>query len=105
METKACCTHLRVALKHEDYPGGFRSDYLECESGCGMKFYPEHVDQQIRNLRDWFAGMALQGMLSADYSDAISNPFKAAHWAYQNADAMLAERAKQSPCQPTQTEG
>jgi len=48
-------------------------------------------------LRDWFAGQALNGVLLAGGEPgqtAQSNPFKAANWAYQYADAMLVERAK-----------
>jgi hypothetical protein len=40
-------------------------------------------------LRDWFAGMALQG-LSRDIEDEV----KAARWCYGMADAMLKERLK-----------
>lgn len=39
-ENQACCAHCKVELKHIDYPGGTRSDYWECSSGCGMKFLP-----------------------------------------------------------------
>lgn len=42
-------------------------------------------------LRDWFAGQALVAMLSGDkceYADLL------ARFAYRQADAMLAERAK-----------
>ena len=49
-------------------------------------------------LRDWFAGMALQGMKanpSLDWEDD-----RLAKWAYQQADAMLAARDK-PPEQPT----
>ena len=44
------------------------------------------------SLRDWFAGMALQGLLA--------NPVHATHrdhiipWAFEEADAMIAERNK-----------
>jgi hypothetical protein len=40
-------------------------------------------------IRDWFAGMALQG-LSRDIEDEV----KAARWCYGMADAMLKERLK-----------
>jgi len=46
-------------------------------------------------LRDWFAGMALQGVAKFDGSDAESLQ-KVAEQAYQYADAMLAERNKTS---------
>ena len=45
------------------------------------------------SIRDWFAGMALQGQIIADQR-AADNPEKAAEWAYANADAMLKEREK-----------
>ena len=49
-------------------------------------------------LRDWFAGMALQGYLTRS-GDQLSeqagqNPSFVAAWSYENADAMLAEREK-----------
>lgn len=44
-------------------------------------------------LRDWFAGQALAGML-ANSADNWSDHSFAAKWAYEAADAMLAERAK-----------
>jgi hypothetical protein len=44
------------------------------------------------NLRDWFAGMALQGIMS-DPSPAPPSDTVAA-WAYRQADAMLERRKK-----------
>lgn len=43
------------------------------------------------SLRDWFAGMALQGILSGDWSDSAESCVKKA---YTAADMMIAERAK-----------
>lgn len=43
-------------------------------------------------LRDQFAGLALQGMLSAGKSDLYPEEF--ASWAYAYADAMLEARDK-----------
>jgi hypothetical protein len=43
-------------------------------------------------LRDQFAGVALQGMLSAGKSDLYPEEF--ASWAYAYADAMLEARDK-----------
>ena len=40
-------------------------------------------------LRDWFAGMSLQGM-----APHIDDEVKAARWCYEMADAMLEERLK-----------
>ncbi len=51
------------------------------------------------SLRDWFAGMALQGLLNCPLDKisyhATDNPFLAAEWAYQYADAMMKERVKE----------
>ncbi len=44
-------------------------------------------------LRDWFAGMALQGLLAGDSEQSISNE-TAAKIAYDQADAMLKERER-----------
>lgn len=51
------------------------------------------------SLRDWFAGKALQGGIASDaHPDVVIQEtfeFAArAKWAYEMADAMLAERAK-----------
>ena len=42
-------------------------------------------------LRDWFAGQALKGMLASSEYTGTCEEF--AGWAYQHADAMLAERS------------
>jgi len=58
-----------------------------CES-YGLKNGKETtVPAQGMTLRDWFAGQALAGM---DGSEIM--PIKAARWAYETADAMLATR-------------
>lgn len=44
-------------------------------------------------LRDWFAGMALQGIWSIDDTHDLSYE-EMAKQAYASADAMLAERSK-----------
>lgn len=51
------------------------------------------------SLRDWFAGQALAGILAGGFADTIPHDDvngggDAAFFAYQYADAMLAERAK-----------
>lgn len=43
------------------------------------------------NLRDWFAGMALSGMV-----DDRPTPDAAAKWAYEIADAMIRAREHQA---------
>lgn len=46
------------------------------------------------SLRDWFAGMALQGNLAgvSGNDDFTVNAKSMANWCYELADAMLAER-------------
>lgn len=49
------------------------------------------------SLRDWFAGMALQAFIAAPGpdGDAARNSYdRAAEWAYEQADAMIAARSK-----------
>lgn len=49
------------------------------------------------SLRDWFAGMALQGLLAGQFEFANEPMFRTAPFAtaaYQLADSMLAERVK-----------
>lgn len=94
-DSQTCCSHSRVVLKHTDYPGGTRSDYWECDSGCGTRFYPETV-YAVREIRDKFASMAMMGMLCAnspskfdtgkDIDDVIALE------AYRSADAMILQR-------------
>lgn len=61
----------------------------------GGPAFPSHgsmgeVVQEGMSLRDWFAGQALAGMgIIAD-----AEAWKLAAWAYETADAMLAEREK-----------
>ena len=50
-----------------------------------------------KNLRDWFAGKALQGLLACPYleTEDSGNPWeKFAVTAYELSDAMIAERQK-----------
>ena len=45
------------------------------------------------SLRDWFAGMALQGLIANCWSEAPDTPYsRFAFTAYQMADCMLNER-------------
>lgn len=44
------------------------------------------------NLRDWFAGMALQGELASQSGSYVANSSRAAEKAYRFADAMMKER-------------
>lgn len=68
-------------------------------------FYPEAVGFELprMTLRDWFAGLAMQGLLASDDapppSDAVTMQDIQKFYAgmsYDYADAMLAEREKRS---------
>lgn len=50
--------------------------------------------QHGMSLRDWFAGEAMKGYLSTNFEGCAGDDKKLAHWSYQMADAMLAERAQ-----------
>lgn len=56
----------------------------------------KHKDMQI-SLRDHFAGLAMQGLLSAN---SIKDHHLVSVIAYEQADAMLAERNKTKAIQP-----
>jgi hypothetical protein len=64
--------------------------------------YPGHtyeanghaIYQEGMTLRDHFAGQALVFIGSSNIQIFPINPIKIAEWAYEIADAMLAERAK-----------
>ena len=50
-------------------------------------------------LRDWFAGMALQGLIASSAhpnSTDIPDATKAATWSYEYADALLKKRNRQA---------
>ena len=46
------------------------------------------------SLRKWFAGQALVGFLF--HQEAFEDPSRAASWAYEQADAMIAEGDKEA---------
>lgn len=50
-------------------------------------------------LRDWFAGQALSGQLANP--TFTSDTIALAQWAYKYADALLAERMKETPDEVT----
>jgi len=53
----------------------------------------EYSDKNTMTLRDHFAGLAMQGLLSADPGNKWGDE-DCAKFAYQQADAMLKERSK-----------
>jgi hypothetical protein len=65
-------------------------------SAFPMGYHPEgnNADHTGMSLRDWFAGMAMQGLLSKDYYSFTSDLDDAVIQAYKVADAMIAERKK-----------
>ena len=80
--------------KDRDITCGRKIDYSTC------KYAPLTVSDimsqpEERTLRDWFAGLAMQGILSNDASGIGSPDFKfdsRAQKAYLMADAMIKER-------------
>lgn len=70
--------------------GGPAFPVLEMTHGGGIK---QRCENPGMSLRDWFAGMALQGLLAR----AFNNPAELmAGWAYQFADDMLTERERKN---------
>lgn len=60
---------------------------------CEMEVKKNKED--LEDLRDWFAGMAMQGLLAQETEDwCYNNVEDAAARAYQIANAMLKEREK-----------
>ena len=47
MSEGTCCAHARVVLKHTDHPNGTRSDYWECDYGCGQRFFPHPPGEKL----------------------------------------------------------
>ena len=59
--------------------------------GNGIQGYDERYEAGM-DLRDYFAGAALNGMLASPSLDMKTTPKDAADWAYKAADAMIARR-------------
>ena len=53
----------------------------------------EYSDRDAMTLRDHFAGLAMQGLLSADLENRLGEE-DCAKFSYEQADAMLKERRK-----------
>jgi hypothetical protein len=74
----------------------------DLEEAGGWAFPTRHTPQHSSGmtLRDYFAGQALVAMGTWAPGNSLSDPEKVrqarAEWAYAQADAMLAARAKQS---------
>ena len=77
----------------------------EIDGGAAFPVTPTDKSGQIAptqcgmTLRDWFAGQALVGIITSPFTseDAIGNFGKGAQWAYEMADAMLAQRGTEEP--------
>jgi len=89
MSEQACCSHSTITRITEDHPLGYRSEYWKCDT-CETRFAPEPL-MQGRVLRDWIAGMALQGFMARS---AWGNTLMPCEMAYDYADKMLAQRDK-----------
>ena len=59
-------------------------------TGMGSVYWTYYPPQAI-SLRDWLAGLALQGILAYEGPRALDAPYSARE-AYRRSDAMLAER-------------
>ena len=63
----------------------------------GPAFPARHFDlaenEHGMTLRDYFAAMALQGLLACPKGEGENEKY--AQWSYEYADAMLAERGKE----------
>ena len=55
-------------------------------------FPAEHLDQGSQTLRDWFAGMALTGIMATAPAEVQFLGKDVAELAYNLADAMIAEK-------------
>jgi len=71
------------------------------DGGAAFPYQPGDwaVDNTGMTLRDWFAGKAMQGLLSnQSLIDTIdkSNCMWISDWAYKQADSMIAQREKEA---------
>jgi len=72
-----------------------RADCIPNQSGD--KGFIHDLPQDSMTLRDWFAGMALQGILASYAGSAYPKPNfdRSTIEAFKYADAMIAQRTKQ----------
>lgn len=77
------------------FPGRVTVPGHAIETGMGTQYEPEQaVYHTGMSLRDWFAGMALQGLIADEGYSTNKWPFNLVLDAYKIADAMIAEREK-----------
>lgn len=62
-------------------------------SARGPDGCPQYDDRPGMTLRDWFAGMAIQGLIASEGDGQYTLPLAAAR-AYELADAILKERGR-----------
>ena len=76
-------------MTHDDGGPAFPRPSSEAVDGRGNHFWPSA--ETGMSLRDWFAGMAMQGLFAGQCDDGWE-PDAAAKMSYFVADAMIAER-------------
>lgn len=58
-----------------------------------VKAFPNATGSQGMDMRDWFAGLAMQALIHHfDFGTFRDDPMRVAMWAYDAADAMMKER-------------
>ena len=85
------CSHSRVTRKTVEYPGGYQTEFWQCQD-CETLFCPENTDQAGRRLRDWFAGMALNGLLAQGFMPYQAKVDLQENGAYTKAAVILADQ-------------
>jgi hypothetical protein len=64
------------------------------DGGSAFPFKGEQWTEHGMTLRDWLAGMVMQGLYAGRPQMALIHPIADAELAYSIADAMIAARAK-----------
>jgi hypothetical protein len=77
MNEQTACAHCKVILKHIDHEDGTRSDYWECDSGCGRKFVPDTtaIREDVIPTRFHFRTQFLAHEITATKFDRMVSPF------------------------------
>lgn len=79
-------------MSKEDGGSAFpRAPFEYCDQGTGLEWGMK--EQRGMTLRDWFAGMALQGLIACPETSSGTNA-DFAEWAFSQADAVLEAREK-----------